>query len=57
MEIIEEWRAYVLAENAEQLMLSFSARTSRLDEFEECLRPFGIAEIQRTGRVALPALD
>lgn len=57
MELIEEWRAYVLAENEKQLMLSFSARTSRLDEFEECLRPFGIAEIQRTGRVALPALD
>ena len=55
--LIEEWRAYVLAENSEQIMLSFSARTSRLDEFEECLRPFGIAEIQRTGRVALPALD
>ncbi|MEQ8840050.1 MAG: acetolactate synthase small subunit [Acidimicrobiales bacterium] len=57
MELVEEWRAFVLAENVEQIMLSFSARTSRLDEFEECLRPFGIAELQRTGRVALPALD
>ena len=57
MELIDDWRAYVLAENGEQIMLSFSARTSRLDEFEECLRPFGIAELQRTGRVALPALD
>ncbi|MEZ5165276.1 MAG: acetolactate synthase small subunit [Acidimicrobiales bacterium] len=57
MELIDEWRAFVLAENNEQIMLSFSARTARLDEFEECLRPFGIAEIQRTGRVALPALD
>jgi acetolactate synthase small subunit len=38
-------------------MLSFSARTERLNEFEEILRPFGIAEIQRTGRVALPSLD
>ena len=57
MQLIEDWRAYVLAENAEQIMLSFSARTSRLDEFEECLRPFGIVELQRTGRVALPSLD
>lgn len=57
MELIDDWRAYVLAENAERLMLSFSARTARLDAFEECLRPFGIVEIQRTGRVALPALD
>jgi acetolactate synthase-1/3 small subunit len=57
LELIEDWRAYVLAENSEQIMLSFSARTSRLDEFEEQLRPYGIAELQRTGRVALPALD
>lgn len=57
MELIEDWRAYVLAENSEQIMLSFSARTSRLDEFEEQLRPYGIAELQRTGRVALPSLD
>lgn len=57
MELIEDWRAYVLAENSEQIMLSFSARTGRLDEFEEQLRPYGIAELQRTGRVALPALD
>ena len=57
MELIEDWRAYVLAENSEQIMLSFSARTSRLEEFEEQLRPYGIAELQRTGRVALPSLD
>ncbi|NIR40597.1 MAG: hypothetical protein GWN79_23285 [Actinobacteria bacterium] len=38
-------------------MLSFSARPARLDEFEEQLRPFGIVELQRTGRVALPSLD
>jgi acetolactate synthase-1/3 small subunit len=57
MELIEGWRAYVLADNSDQIMLSFSARTERLDEFEESLRPFGIAELQRTGRVALPSLD
>lgn len=57
MELIDDWRAYVLAENSESMMLSFSARTARLDQFEERLRPFGIVELQRTGRVALPALD
>ena len=56
MELIDDWRAYVLNENSEQIMLSFSARPARLDEFEEKLRPFGIAEIQRTGRVALRSL-
>lgn len=57
MELIDDWRAYVLNENREQIMLSFSARPARLDEFEEKLRPFGIAELQRTGRVALQSLD
>ncbi len=56
MELIDDWRAYVLADNINQIMLSFSARTVRLDEFEKVLRPFGIVELQRTGRVALPLL-
>lgn len=30
---------------------------NRLDDFEELVRPFGITELQRTGRVALPKLD
>ena len=57
MELIEDWRAFVLADNGDQIMVSFSARTARLDEFEECLRPYGITDLQRTGRVALPSLD
>ena len=57
MAVVENWQAYVLSENPDEIMLSFSARTERLNEFEEILRPFGIAELQRTGRVALPSLD
>ena len=55
--LIDDFRAYVLDENQDQMMLSLSARPPRLDEFESSLRPYGIAELQRTGRVALPALD
>jgi acetolactate synthase-1/3 small subunit len=29
----------------------------RLDDLEELMRPYGISELQRTGRVALPKLD
>ena len=28
-----------------------------LDDFEDLIRPYGITELQRTGRVALPKLD
>ena len=30
---------------------------SKLDDFEDLMRGFGIVELQRTGRVALPKLD
>ncbi len=55
--LIDEFRAYVLDESHDTLMLSLSARPSRLDDFESSVRPYGIVELQRTGRVALPALD
>lgn len=57
MEIVDDHRAQVLSEGDDTIMLSWSARPSRLDELEERLRPFGIVELQRTGRVALPSLD
>lgn len=57
MEIVDDYRAYVLSEGDDRMMLSWSARPARLDELEERLRPFGIVELQRTGRVALPSLD
>ena len=57
MEIVDDHRAQVLSEGDDTIMLSWSARPARLDELEERLRPFGIVEHQRTGRVALPSLD
>ena len=55
--LIDDFRAFVLDENQSHMMLSLSARPPRLDEFEQRLRAFGIVQLQRTGRVALPALD
>lgn len=57
LELVDDFRAYVLDANQSQMMLSLAARPSRLDEFEKRLRAFGIAQLQRTGRVALPSLD
>ena len=30
---------------------------TKLDDFEDLIRAYGIVEMQRTGRVALPKLD
>lgn len=57
LELIDDFRGHVLNENRSEMMISVSARSDRLDEFEELLRPYGIVELQRTGRVALPSLD
>lgn len=56
LELIDDFRAYVLNESETEMMMSLAARPVRLDEFEAQLRPYGITELQRTGRVALPAL-
>ena len=56
LELVDDFRAYVLDADQSQMMLSLAARPARLDEFEELLRAFGIVQLQRTGRVALPSL-
>jgi acetolactate synthase-1/3 small subunit len=39
------------------LTVSLEGHPDKLDDFEELLRGYGIVELQRTGRVALPKLD
>jgi acetolactate synthase I/III small subunit len=39
------------------MTISLEGQPSKLDDLEELLRPYGIVELQRTGRVALPKLD
>ena len=56
LELVDDFRAYVLDANQSQMMLSLAARPARLDDFEQRLRAFGIVQLQRTGRVALPSL-
>ncbi len=51
--IVEDFDATVVEEAGDRLIISKTAAPSRLDDFEDQLRPFGIADLQRTGRVAL----
>ncbi len=39
------------------LTVMLAGAPTKLDDFEDLIRPYGIVEMQRTGRVALPMLD
>ncbi len=49
--------AKILAVGAEALTISLEGHPDKLDDFEELIGDYGIVELQRTGRVALPKLD
>jgi acetolactate synthase I/III small subunit len=40
-----------------QLTVMLAGHPDQLDGFEDLVRPYGISDLQRTGRVALPKLD
>jgi acetolactate synthase I/III small subunit len=57
VELAQIFDAKVLAVGADALTLSLEGQPDKLDDFEELLRGYGIVELQRTGRIALPKLD
>jgi len=57
LDLVRIFEAKVLSVGPEQMMISLNGRPDRIDDFEALLEPFGIVEIQRTGRVALRRLD
>lgn len=57
VELAGIFEARILAVSHDELTLSLEGQPSKVDDFEELLRPFGLVELQRTGRVALPKLE
>ena len=57
IELVGVFDARILNVGHEALTISLEGHPSKLDDFEELMRPYGIAAVQRTGRVALPKLD
>ena len=57
LELAQIFEGRILAVGYDSLTLSLDGTPGKIDEFEELLRPYGILELQRTGRVALPKLD
>lgn len=57
IELVDIYDGRILSVGHGELTVSLSDRPDRIDDFEALLRPYGIVELQRTGRVALPRLD
>jgi acetolactate synthase-1/3 small subunit len=57
VELVTIFEAKILAVGSDALTISLEGHPDKLDDFEELLAEYGLAELQRTGRVALPKLD
>ncbi len=57
VELATIFEAKILAVGTDALTISLEGHPDKLDDFEELLADYGLVELQRTGRVALPKLD
>ena len=57
IELVDVFEGRILNVGHDRLTVSLEGTPDKLDDFEELLRPYGIAELARTGRVALPKID
>ncbi|MEY4175162.1 MAG: acetolactate synthase small subunit [Actinomycetota bacterium] len=57
VELTNIFEGKILAVGSDALTVSLEGHPDKLDDFEDLLLGYGIVELQRTGRVALPKLD
>lgn len=57
LELVQIFEGKILAVGTDAVTVSLEGHPSKIDDFEELLRTYGIMELARTGRVALPKLD
>jgi acetolactate synthase-1/3 small subunit len=57
VELANIFEAKILAVGPEALTISLEGHPDKLDDLEGLLADYGLMELQRTGRVALPKLD
>jgi acetolactate synthase-1/3 small subunit len=57
LDLVSVFEGKILNVGADAITVSLDGHPSKLDDFEELLRGYGIVELARTGRVALPKLD
>lgn len=57
LELVSVFEGKILAVGHDAITVSLEGHPDKLDDFEALLAGYGIVELQRTGRVALPKLD
>jgi acetolactate synthase-1/3 small subunit len=57
IELVQVFGGKIVDVGHDELTVELAGNPDKLDDLEELMRPFGISELQRTGRVALPKLE
>jgi acetolactate synthase-1/3 small subunit len=57
VELVQIFEGKIVAVGQGALTVSLEGHPDKLDDFEDLLRPYGLSELQRTGRIALTKLD
>jgi acetolactate synthase I/III small subunit len=57
IDLVNVFRGTIVDVGFEHLSVMIAGEPARLDDFADLVRPYGITELQRTGRVALPKLE
>ena len=51
--LVQIFRGRIVDVSADQLMVEISGQERKIEAFIDCVRPYGILEVARTGRIAL----
>ena len=57
VELVNIFGGKIVDVGHDAVTVALAGKPRNLDDFEELIRPLGIVDMQRTGRVALPQLD
>jgi acetolactate synthase-1/3 small subunit len=57
IELVQVFAGRIVDVGHDMLTVELAGPPSKLDDFEDLMRGYGIEELQRTGRVALPKLE
>lgn len=57
VELVNIFGGKIVDVGFDAVTIALAGKPRNLDDFEELIRPLGIVDMQRTGRVALPQLD